>query len=104
MILLMIRMKTPSDKRMELSQAITSLVGLIRKEKGCKRCDFYRQIEDENALCVLEQWDSRENLKLHLESRRFEVLRGAMSLLREPYEIMVHNCESQTSWSGVADA
>ena len=26
----------------------------------------------------------------HLESKNFKVLRGAMNLLREPYEIMFH--------------
>jgi quinol monooxygenase YgiN len=91
MILLMIRMKAPSDKRIELSQTINSLIGPIRNEKGCKRCDFYQQIGNENELCLLEQWDSREDLSKHLNSRRFGVLRGAMNLLKEPYEMMFHN-------------
>jgi hypothetical protein len=44
MILVIIRMKVLSDKRMELSQTITSLSGSIRMEKGCQRCDFAGQI------------------------------------------------------------
>jgi quinol monooxygenase YgiN len=90
MILIIIRMKVLSEKRMELSQTIASLIGSIRTEKGCKRCDFCQSMEDENELCLLEEWDSREDIKSHLKSRCFRVLRGAMNLLKEPYEMMFH--------------
>jgi len=90
MILVIIRMKVLSEKRMELSQTIASLIGSIRTEKGCKRCDFYKNIENENQLNLLEEWDTQENLKSHLKSERFRVLRGAMNLLQEPYEVMFH--------------
>ncbi len=90
MILVIIRMKVLSEKRMELLQTIALLIGSIRREKGCKRCDFCQSIEDENELCLLEEWDTRENLKSHLKSGRFRVLRGAMNLLKEPYDMMFH--------------
>jgi len=90
MILVIIRMKVLSEKRIELSQTIASLSGSIRMEKGCNRCDFCQSIEDENELCLLEEWDTQENLKSHLKSGRFRVLRGAMNLLKEPYEMMFH--------------
>ena len=90
MILVIIRMKVLSDKRMELSQTIASLSGSIRMEKGCNRCDFCQGIEDENRLFLLEEWDTQENLMTHLKSDHFRVLRGAMNLLKEPYEKTFH--------------
>jgi quinol monooxygenase YgiN len=90
MILVIIRLNAPSEKRMELSQTIVSLIGSIRTEKGCKRCDFYQSMEDENRLFLLEEWDTKENLKSYLKSGRFRVLRGAMNLLKEPYEMTFH--------------
>jgi quinol monooxygenase YgiN len=90
MILVIIRMNAPSEKRMELSQTFVSLIGSIRTEKGCKRCDFCQSIEDENRLFLLEEWDTKENLKSYLKSGRFRVLRGAMTLLKEPYEMTFH--------------
>jgi quinol monooxygenase YgiN len=83
-------MKVPSEKRMELSQTIVSLIGPIRAEKGCKRCDFCQGMEDENRLFLLEEWDTEENLVSYLKSARFRVLRGAMNLLKEPYEMVFH--------------
>ena len=90
MILVIIRMKVLPEKRKELSQTIASLIGPIRTEKGCLRCDFYRSMEDENKLHILEEWNTRENLNTHLDSERFRVLRGAMNLLQEPYEMVSH--------------
>ena len=83
-------MKVLAEKRKELSQTIASLIGALRTEKGCLRCDFYQSMEDENELCIFEEWDTQENLNSHLNSERFSVLRGAMNLLQEPYEMLVH--------------
>ena len=75
---------------MELSQTIASLSGSTRMEKGCRRCDLCQSIEDENRLFLLEEWDTEDNLMTHLKSEHFRVLRGAMNLLKEPYERMFH--------------
>jgi quinol monooxygenase YgiN len=83
-------MNVLSGKRLELSQTLASLSGSIRMEKGCNRCDFCQSIEDENRLFLFEEWDTEENLMTHLKSEHFRVLRGAMNLLREPYEMMFH--------------
>ncbi len=90
MILTIIRMKVLPEKRMELSQTIALLTVSIRTEEGCNRCDFCQSNEDENRLFLLEEWDTEENLMSHLKSERFRVLRGAMNLLGEPYEMTFH--------------
>ena len=86
MILVIIRMKVLAGKRKELSQTIALLIGSIKTQKGCRRCEFYQSMESENELCILEEWDTRKNLNSHLNSEHFRVLRGAKSLLQEPYE------------------
>ena len=95
MILVIIRMKVLAEKRVELCQTMVSLIGSLRTEKGCLRCDFCRSMEDENELRILEEWDTRKNLNNHLKSDRFRVLRGAMNLLREPYEMLFHTVATE---------
>jgi len=90
MILVVIRMKVLSEKRMELLQTITSLSLSIRMENGCQRCDFCEGIDEENRLFLLQEWDTKENLMIHLKSKHFKVLRGAMNLLKEPCERIFH--------------
>jgi quinol monooxygenase YgiN len=90
MILAIIRMRVLAEKRKELSQTIIFLIGSLRAEKGCLRCDFCQGMEDENELFILEEWDTQENLNSHLKTEYFKILRGAMNLLREPYKMEVH--------------
>jgi quinol monooxygenase YgiN len=59
-------------------------------EKGCQRCEICRSIEDENRFFLLEEWDTQENLMIHLKSEHFKVFRGVMNLLQEPYETKFH--------------
>jgi len=87
MIQVIVSMKVIGGKLMELSQTLVSLVGAIRTEQGCTRCDVWHNMENENELCLLEQWDTKATLESHLHSGHFKVLRGAMNLLSEPCEI-----------------
>ena len=90
MILVITRMKVHPEKRRELSHTIASLVSFTRMEKECRRCDVCQSMEDENRLFILEEWDIEENLMAHLKSENFRVFRGAINLLREPYEMVFH--------------
>ena len=90
MIPVIIRMKVLPEKRMELSQTVALLIVSIRTEKGCNRCDFCQSVEDENRLFLLEEWDTQENLMSHLKSGHFRILREAMNLMKEPYEMMFY--------------
>jgi quinol monooxygenase YgiN len=84
MILTIMRMKVRSEKRLELSQTIISLLGSIRTKEGCRSCDLCQSLENENELCLLEEWETLENFRAHLKSEHFRVIRGAMNLLEEP--------------------
>jgi len=95
MILLIIRMKVLAEKRKELSQTIASLSVSIRTEKGCRRCDFCQNMEDENELHILEEWDTRRDLDSHLKSERARVLRGVINLLQEPYEMKLYTLAAE---------
>ncbi|MBU0674455.1 MAG: antibiotic biosynthesis monooxygenase [Proteobacteria bacterium] len=92
MILVIMYMKVSPTKRQELSQTITSLLGPIRAEKGCGRCDFFHDMDDEYALCLLQEWETRQDLEAYRRSECFKILRGAMNLLAEPCETI--SCDS----------
>jgi quinol monooxygenase YgiN len=88
MILVEIRMKVLPEKHLELFQTIGLLIESIRTEKGCLRCDYCQNVDNENELCLLEEWDNQESFMVHMKSERFKILRGAMNLLKEPYKMM----------------
>ena len=91
MILVTIKINVSSAKQKELSQTLCALSARVRKETGCLSSQFYRGVENENALCVLEQWANQSDLDAHLRSDNFRVLRGAVKLLNGPAEMRFHS-------------
>jgi len=100
---LTIRMNVIPEKRLELLQSITSLMGSIRKETGCRCCDFYQSVEDENEFFLLEEWETVEAISKHLQSDVFKVLLGAMILLKKPHEIRFYKNLSKVEAAYLAE-
>lgn len=84
MIVTTIRIHTTPENRKELMQTFRSLSKPIKSENGCKSCRIYREVGNEEAVIVIQEWDSRNHLDRHLHSDEFAVMVGAMSLLEQP--------------------
>ena len=91
MILVTIKIDVRSAKQKELAQTLSALAGRVRQEAGCVSSRFYRDAENEYALCVLEQWVTQADLDAHLRSENFRVLRWAVKLLSGPAEMRFHS-------------
>ena len=103
MILVTIKIDVRSAKQKELAQTLCALAGQVRKEVGCVSSRFYREVENENALYVIEEWASQADLDAHLGSDNFRVLRGAVKLLNGQAEMRFHSV-SQTLGEEVVEA
>jgi quinol monooxygenase YgiN len=47
------------------------LISASRKEDGCINYNLLSNIEDENALVMLEQWEDIDSLKKHMKTNQF---------------------------------
>ena len=103
MILVTIKIVVRSAKQKELAQTLCALARLVRTEAGCVSSEFYRDAENENSLCVLEEWTTQAHLDAHLVSDNFRVLRGAVKLLNGPADMRVHSV-AQTLGEEVVEA
>jgi quinol monooxygenase YgiN len=99
-----IRMTVPSEKRKEVLQTIKAILGPIRREHGCIRCNCYVDVEDERILFIEEEWKTREDLDTHLRSDCFGVMNGAMSLLRAEPEIRFNTIVSTAGLEAIKAA
>jgi quinol monooxygenase YgiN len=84
MIVTTIKLQTNPENRKEILQTFRSLLNPIQCELGCKSCRIYRELDNDEALIVIQEWDSKTHLDEHLRSDEFAVLVGAMSLLQKP--------------------
>lgn len=87
MVVATIRVLVPQNKRQEMFLTLESLTESIRSQPGCLNYHFYVEIGNENSMCVVEEWRSLDDLELHILSRDFSVLFGAINLLRGPKEV-----------------
>ena len=87
MVLLKILVAIKPQKRTEFLQAMQSLVLAAPPEPGCIERVVYQRIDDENAYCCLEVWESEEKMAVHLCTDRFKALLGAVQVLGEMKEL-----------------
>jgi len=78
------------EKHLEVLQTLLSLIGPAGAEPGCKSYCAFCDINDENHFTLLEEWETRKDLDRHINSRRFGVLLGTKTLLREPPDMQIH--------------
>ncbi len=89
-----IKMTVPIEKRKEVLQTATAILGPIRRERGCISCNCYVDVEDDCILFFEEEWKTREDLDNHLRSDPFGILNGAMRLLRAEPDIRFNTIAS----------
>lgn len=90
MNLLTIRMDVLAEKRIEFMQTIVSLVDAMKMEKGCARCYCCQNIEDENELILMQEWDTQADFEGYRKSGPFKILEGSLILLAKSHEMTFH--------------
>lgn len=69
------------EHRKELFQTFQTLLGPLRREKGCLAYRFYQEAENENSTVLIGEWETEEDWDNHLRSDDFAVLLGAITVL-----------------------
>ena len=75
------RITVRPEHRRELCLTISALLDRIRHEKGCRTYNFYGEVEDQNSLILIGEWDTLSAWENHLKSDAFAVLIGSVRLL-----------------------
>ena len=104
MIVVRITMNVLPEKQKELVQTLLSMVGSIEMEAGCLSYSLYCNMEDQNLLNLLEEWQTRKALDQHLCSDMFGVLLGTKSLLIEPHGIHIYTIGQSEGMEAVHSA
>jgi quinol monooxygenase YgiN len=97
-------MTVPVEKRKEILQTIKAILGPIRRARGCISCNCYVDVEDDYVFFFEEEWKTREDLENHLRSDQFNVLNGAMRLLRAEPDIRFNTIASTTGIEAITTA
>lgn len=86
-ILARIRVVVPTANRDEVVSTLRSMLGPTGVEPGCLSCRFYQDVQDENVLNYVEEWQSKEDLFRHLRSEQYRKLLAVVDTSQEEPEI-----------------
>jgi quinol monooxygenase YgiN len=103
-VIVKIALNALPEKQKEVIQTLLSMIESTVKEKGCLGHHIFRDLEDENAFSLIDEWKTREDLEQHLRSAKFGVLLGTKSLLCEPPNIQIHTVSNSEGIAAVIAA
>ena len=61
-------------------EILRSVQGRVRTEPGCEGCHIYEAALPDDAVLVVERWDSEAALEAHLRSEAYRRILGAIEI------------------------
>lgn len=87
MVISTLRILTASKARAEVVRTLTAQLGSTRVQPGCRKCDLYQDVENPEAITLMEEWESQGDLSLRLRSEDYRAVLAAIELSQEQPEI-----------------
>ena len=95
---LTVELRAKPEKTQELYQTLQALLPSIRKEKGCRGCRVWRDVEDEGIFFLAVDWDTRSSLEQSIRSGSGGAFLGAVDLLAETARVRLGR---GFAWEGI---
>ena len=95
---LTIELRAKPEKFQELYQTLQAILATIRKEKGCRDCRIYRDVEDGEIFFLSVHWEALASLEHYMQSVSAIALLGAIELLSDTARVRFGR---HTPWEGI---
>ena len=89
MIAVSIRLAMTPDRGTQAVSILRSLLEPTRVMRGCSSFTVYRDLEDPNALLLIQRWECTEDLARYVRGRDFQQVLAVIELAEEPPEIAI---------------
>ncbi len=80
MITATIRIRVSKGKKGEVVRLLRSLIGPTRVETGCMNCHLYQDVNDQDVITWMEQWNSQDDLNCHLRTPQYKRILAALDM------------------------
>ena len=103
MIIATLRIKVPRERRGEFMDSARLILEPTRIQPGCISCRLYQDLDEPDAVLLVEEWASRKELDRHLNSDRYRIILSLMEVSDQFPEIKL-NTISRTEGLEAIDA
>jgi quinol monooxygenase YgiN len=83
MVISTLRIVTTPQSRAKVVRTLTAQFGPTRLQQGCLRCDLYQDVENPEAITLVEEWQSQADLDIRLRSEDYRAVLAAIELAQE---------------------
>ena len=87
MIVGTLRILPAPDRRAEVLEVFRATQGPVLAQPGCVACHIYEERGPEQAVVLVERWESQAALEAHLRSETYRRILGAIELSGGPPEV-----------------
>lgn len=94
MIVGTIRILPLRNRRADVLEILKSVQGPLAAQPGCVACDIYEEQGAEEAVVLVERFDTYEALEEHLRSEAYRSILGAVELSRGQPQIRFETVSS----------
>ena len=101
MFIVTLRIKVPKDQRHRFLDAARRVVGPTEIQPGCIICRFYQDLNDPDAVCLVEEWETRENLDQRLKSKDYRIVLSLLDMSEEPPEFKINTISNTESFEAL---
>ena len=86
MYIVSLRIKVPRDQRHRFLDAAKRVVGPTAVQPGCVSCRFYQDLNDPDAVLLVEEWETRKELENHIKSDQYRIILSLLDMSEQPPE------------------
>jgi quinol monooxygenase YgiN len=83
MVISTLRIVTTLRSRAEIVRTLSAQLGPVRVQPGCIGCTLYQDVENPDAITLLEEWDTQAELSRRLRSEDYRAVLAAIELSQE---------------------
>ena len=95
MIVFSARVLPPRSIHSAVFKSLNGLVASTRVEPGCRAAFLYSDVEDGNALMLIEEWETREDFDRQFQADKLKVVVAAIELSEPTPTIRIQTVEKE---------
>jgi quinol monooxygenase YgiN len=80
MVILWIHIQVRPSRRVDAIELFDSISGPVSVQPGCLRVGVYAEINNDDDMVLIEEWQSQKDLERHLNSHDFQKILAVMDL------------------------
>jgi len=90
MITVTLRIKVSHKRRKDFMNSAKLILGPTKIQPGCISCRLYRDLDEPDAVFLVEEWESREKLDRHFNSEQCRIILSLIEAADQFPEIKIN--------------